>query len=384
MTALALLAALVCVAGLVQAMYGAGLVANFVGRPPATPRQPHPITVLKPLHGDEPLLEEALATLCQQDYSAFQIVCGVQDPADPAIRIVERLRERFPSVDIALVVDPTPHGSNRKVANLINMLPSAKHNILAIADSDLHVRPGYLADLVATLERPNVGLATVLYTGLPATPSMPRLLGATSITHGFLPGATMARAMGRQDCLGATMCLRRETLERIGGLPALADHLADDNVLGQLVRRLGLRVELADTIVATTVPENSLGALFRHELRWARTIKALEPVGFALSALQYPLFWAAAAVLLSGLAAWSIAMFLGTWAIRALAATWIDWALRGKLESLASPAPIVLLPLRDILSVVTMLASHAGKQVDWRGHTMQATGFSASEGPSRR
>ena len=83
----------------------------------------------------------------------------------------------------------------------------------------------------------------------------PARLGATQITHGFLPGAVLARAIGRQDCLGATMCLRRRDLERIGGLQALVDHLADDNVLGRRIAGLGLRVALADTVPLTTVPE---------------------------------------------------------------------------------------------------------------------------------
>ena len=131
--------------------------------------------------------------------------------------------------------------------------------------------------------------------GLPASQAGSRLagrFGATQITHGFLPGAVLARALGRQDCLGATMCLRRQDLDRIGGFHALVDHLADDNVLGRRIAALGLRVALADTVPLTTVPEASLRALFRHELRWARTIRALEPAGFAASVLQYPLAWA--------------------------------------------------------------------------------------------
>ena len=66
---------------------------------------------------------EALATLCRQDYPDLQIVFGVQDAADPAIAVVRRLQARFPHVHIALVIDPTLHGRNRKVSNLINMMP---------------------------------------------------------------------------------------------------------------------------------------------------------------------------------------------------------------------------------------------------------------------
>jgi ceramide glucosyltransferase len=357
-----------------------------------------PVTVLKPLHSDEPLLEEALASVCRQDYPTWQVVFGVQDRADTALPVVRRLRARFSDRDIAVVVDPTPHGPNRKVANLINMLPAAKHDVLVIADSDVHVAPDWLRRLVAALEGPGVGVVTTVYTGLPVHGPLPPTpfrkgrgseyrpppplagggwgegamasLGAMQINQYFLPGALLARAMGRQDCLGATMMLRRETLERVGGFPALVYHLADDNVLGRLVQRLGLTVALADTVPATTVPETTLRALWRHELRWARTIRALVPVQFASSVLQFPLAWAALAVLLAGGEPWLLAWFALAWGARALTARGIDKAL-----ALANRTPLWLLPLRELMSVAVMAASYAGRRVDWRGHTMQAEGF---------
>jgi ceramide glucosyltransferase len=187
--------------------------------------------------------------------------------------------------------------------------------------------------------------------------------------------------MGRQDCLGATMGLSRQTLERIGGFQALADHLADDNVLGRRVAALGLRVVLARTVPLTTVPEVRLAALFRHELRWARTIRALEPAGFAASVLQYPLAWALLTVLLAAGAPWSVGLFAAAWLLRALAARLVDAALaplwcdprtEGDAAGLAFRCPLWLLPLRDVLSVAVMLASYGGRRVDWRGHGLHA------------
>jgi ceramide glucosyltransferase len=283
------------------------------------------------------------------------------------------------------VVYPTHHGPNRKVANLINMLPAAKYDVLVIADSDLHAAPNYLRLLASALREPGTGLVTTLYSGLPAPPRRPSrapreggwrggglapVLGAIQINQYFLPGALLARATGRQDCLGATMSLRRETLERIGGLPALVDHLADDNVLGTLVQRLGLKVALADTVPATTVPETTLAALWHHELRWARTIRTLVPVQFAASVLQYPLAWAALAVVLAQGALWSVTWFAAAWLVRAFAARGIDRAL-----ALANRTPIWLLPLRELMSVAVMAASYTGRNVDWRGHTLQAEGY---------
>jgi ceramide glucosyltransferase len=308
------------------------------------------------------------------------VVFGVQDLADTALPVVRRLQGRFPDCDLAVVVDATEHGPNRKVANLINMLPAAKYDVLVIADADVHVAADWLRRVVAALEAPGVGLVTTVYTGLPGggphPPSPSRkgrgsgYLGAMQINQYFLPGALLARAMGRQDCLGATMALRREMLERIGGFAALVKHLADDNVLGRLVQGLGLRVALADTIPATTVAESSLGALWRHELRWARTIRALEPVPFAASVLQYPLVWALLVVLVSGGAPWALGWFAVAWGIRAVIARGIDRVL-----GLANRTPLWLLPVRELMSVAVMVASYAGRRVDWRGHQMQAEGF---------
>ena len=359
--------------GALQMLAGWMATVSFTGRVANPPTKGMPITVLKPLHGGEPLLEEALTTLCEQDYPpGFQIVFGVADRADTAIPVVHALRTRFPDQDIDLVIDATRHGANPKISNLINMMPLARHGVLVIADSDSHARPGFLRHLTWALDRPGVGLVTTLYTGLPAFRTVANLLGVTQITHGFLPGVLLARVLGRQDCLGATMCLRRETLDRIGGLAALKDHLADDQVLGRLILGEGLDIALAGTIVAATVPERTVSALWRHELRWARTIRTLEPAAYAASVLQYPLFPAVLTVIASGFAAWAWLLFGIVWAIRAIAAIGIDRALAPMLGGLAFRCPLWLLPLRDLLSVAEWIASHAGRKVEWRGQTLRA------------
>lgn len=367
-------AAMVALAGIGQAIAGLLSVRRFAGDPGPAPSQARdrctPVTLLKPLHGDEPLLEQALASVCAQDYPHFQIVFGVQSHADPAIAVVRRLQQRFAGRDIVLVIDPTQHGRNRKISNLINMLPSARHDLLLIADSDLHCRPDYLERVVAAFASPEIGLVTTLYAGLAANASLAARLGASAINHGFLPGALLSRDLARQDCLGATMALRRETLAAAGGLHALVDHLADDNVLGELVRRRGLRIRIAATVPATTVPESRLAPLFTHELRWSRTILSLVPVQFALSSIQFPLFWSALAIALSGAAWWSLLLFAATWLARARVAGAIDAALGLVAAGHASPAPALLLPLRDALSMAVLLASYASDKVEWRGQMM--------------
>ena len=359
--------------GALQSVAGAYLTRRFARRRART-YEPHaPVTILKPLHGDEPLLTQALGSLCLQDYPpGYQIVFGVAEGSDAALTAVRVLGARFPNQDMTVVIDATRHGTNPKVGNLMNMLPAAKHDILVIADSDVHAPPGYLRRLTEAGDRLGVGLVTVLYQGRPWVRGLASSLGATQITHGFLPAALLGRFLGRRDCLGATMCLRRDMLTRIGGFDSLRDHLADDNVLGRLVRAQGFEVVLAETVVATTVPETTLLSLWRHELRWARTIRSLEPAGFAASVLQYPLFWAFLALTASWGGIWACGLLILVWAIRAFAAQWIDRSLADVTGGLAFRCPVWLLPLRDVFSAAVWAVAHFGRQVEWRGQTLDA------------
>lgn len=369
----ALALAALTLAGFVQAVVGWAAVVRFSRRPTARPAgavtRPA-ITVLKPLHDDEPMLEQALASFCAQDYPALQIVFGVQDQRDGAVAVVRRLMQRFPHVDIDLVVDATAHGVNRKVANLVNMFPYAKHDVLVISDSDMHAPAGYLASVADALASPGIGLVTSLYTGLPA-PSrlhgshLVQNLGAAYINQSFAAGALMARLLGRQDCMGATMALTRETLMRVGGLPGLSPFVADDAVLGMKVRALGQTVALAATVPATTVSEPTIAALFRHELRWARTIRAVEPLGFAASAIQFPAFWGLLTVAATAGAGWAWVLLAAAIALRAATGRDIERRIG------AVPTPLWLPPLRDVLSIAVLVAAYAGDEVAWRGHILR-------------
>ncbi len=361
--------------GLVAALAGMCAAIGFVRRTALPAAERPPISILKPLCGDEPLLEQALATFFRLDYPAFQLVFGVQDANDPALAMVARLRRRFPTVDMDVVVDPTLHGLNRKVSNLVNMLPQARHDVLVFADSDLHVPRDYLTRLADALAQPGVGLVTTLSAGRPGVMTLAAALGSMQISYAFLPGVLLSRLFGRQDCLGTTMALTRRTLGLAGGLAGLLDHLADDHVLGRRVQALGLRVQLASVITATTVSEKSFSALWTHELRWARTMGALEPMLFLGSALQYPLFWAGLAFVLSGGRVGFAGLFLTAWAARSLSVIGVACAIRHTpgASGLRRAALITaLVPLRDALSVAVLATSYCGDQVTWRGHVMRA------------
>lgn len=370
-------AALTALLGAVATRLGSALATRRQRLAAPVPWSRPPVTILKPLYGDEPSLEDALASFGRIAYPCFQLVVGVQDASDPALAAVERVRRRFPELALEVVVDPRIHGANRKVSNLINMLPAASHDLLVLSDSDLHVAPDYLDHLVAALEQPGCGLATTVCSGRAVGfggPSLAARLGAMQISHSFLPGVLLSRWLGREDALGTTMALHRRTLARAGGLDSLLPHLADDHLLGLQVRALGLSIGLAATVPVTTVMERSFTELWQHELRWARTIRALEPGAFLSSLAQFPLFWASLACLASGAAGWALALFGACWLVRITCAARLDQAAPGPGQRKPGLEwrECLLWPLRDVISAALVLASFCGSRVVWRGHVMHA------------
>jgi ceramide glucosyltransferase len=345
-------------------------------RPPRTSAQRPPVTLLKPLCGAEPGLYEHLRGFCQQDYPEYQIIFGVRDPADPARAVVERLIAEFPSLPIDVVVNPQQHGSNYKISNLINMLKVARYEMLVMADSDAFVGSDYLATVAAPLLNPKVGLVTCAYRGVP-TQSVWSRLGAMYINEWYVPSILLAWLFGYEGYVsGQTMCVRQDTLRAIGGLRAIADHLADDHRLGELVRGLGLRIVLSPYVVEGEHHEQDLKSLTRHELRWMRTIHILRPRSFRMIFLTFTFPLAVFGMLLGfaagslSIAAWAL---FGITAIVRLALHFVP-RLRSDRRLFAD---IWLLPVRDLLLCCVWFRSFFTSRVTWRGNEfdVDANGF---------
>lgn len=248
-----------------------------------------PVSVLKPLCGPEPGLYTNLRSFCQQDYPEYEIVFGVLDRRDPALAVVERLKAEFPSLPIEVVINPQQHGSNCKISNLINMVARARHDVLAMADSDACVEPDYLGIVTAPLRDEAVGLVTCVYRAVPTRRLFSRL-GAMYINEWYMPSVLVAWLFGYQGYVsGQTLCMRRDTLQAVGGLEAIANHLADDHQLGDRVRGLGLRIVLSPYMPSAEHHEPSFGSLTRHEVRWMRTLYVLRPRCFPLIFLSFSL-----------------------------------------------------------------------------------------------
>jgi ceramide glucosyltransferase len=239
------------------------------------------------------------------------------------------------------------------------MMRAVKHELLVIADSDVAPHDGYLDQAVEPFSDPAVGLVTFLYVGIPLPDTASRL-GAIGINHGFLPSALVARRLGRADgCFGATIALPAALLRKMGGFEAVADKLADDWELGAMVRKAGLKIAIAARPVALTVAERDLPALFDHEVRWGRTIAAVDRTSYIASVITQPVALTVLTVLVGGWH-WLPLLAVGAF-VRA-------WVVRAQEKALGLPkGSLADLLLRDLLSFVVFVTACCGKTVLWRG-----------------
>jgi ceramide glucosyltransferase len=236
-----------------------------------------------------------------------------------------------------------------------------RHDVVIISDSDIAVAQDYLSRTVAALYRPNVGLVTCLYRGS-ARGGLWARLASMAIDYHFLPDVLVGTRLGlARPCFGSTIALRRETLAAIGGFEAFLGYLADDYAMGEAVRGAGMRVAIPPFVVAHSCSEQSAGELLRHELRWARTVRAVSPLGYTGSVVTHPLPFALLAASLMGFGALALSLVAASIACRLVLQVQVDHTLRVSLNRWW------LGPVRDLLSFVVYVAGFFVSVVTWRG-----------------
>lgn len=340
-------------------------------RPPhaATP----PVSILKPVCGLDPQLEEAIASHLSLDYPDYEIIIGFQNAADPARRAVERLLAACPTANARTAVIETD-APNAKTGVLAGLARLARHGVLVVNDADIVVPPSYLRHVTAPLVRPEVGLVTCLYRARAA--SLPGCFEALGIATDFMPSALTAPWAGvREFGFGSTLCFRRTSLDSIGGFQAFGQYVADDYQLAARIGALGLRTVFAGIPVLTYLADPGWRDVWRHQLRWARAIRFSRPAGFAGLPITHAGLWA-----LLNLLAGNPGAAATLWLARAVMGAFAGFAILGHWPALLA-AP--LLPLWDFWAFAVWLAAWCGRTVWWRGRriTLERGGRIAGVAP---
>src|SRR5215475_14318936 len=341
-----------------------------------------PATIFKPVRGADAEAYENFASFCRQNYPEYQIIFGLREEGDPAAPIIRRLIADFPERDIELVISSDEVGHNAKVSNLQNMYAKAKHDVLLIADSDIRVGPDYLRRVMAPLRpqvgpqvspevrRPQVGMVTCLYRGTNAK-TFAGLLENIGVSSTFAPDVCSARALqGVKFAFGSTIAMRRETLERMGGFPALADYLADDFLLGSHAAKEGLEVVLSDCVVEHVSAPDTFAAMLRHQLRWARTVRVSRPWGYRGMILTHGVATALMATLAWGFSGFSLWLLAAT-----ILARFLPLFVVGVygLKDRALARYFWLAPIRDLIAFGVWAVGLVGDEIEWRGVRFRVT-----------
>lgn len=325
------------------------------------------VTMLKPVHGMEPKLFENLESFFKQDYPEFEIVIGARDAENAALQVAQRVREKYPNVASRVVLSGPPSWPNAKVFSLDKMVRESRNSYFVITDSDIVVEPDFLRRVIPPLLSPKTGLVTCLYRGIPAGDFW-SLLEALGMSVELPSGVLVADMMeGMRFALGAGMAVRKDALERIGGIVATADFYSDDFVLGNEIWKAGFEVELAQPGVGHVLLPRSWKESLGDQLRWMKSTRYSRPLGHIGTGLTYAMPFGVLGLLAGcavGMPALGISLLAVTFLNRVMQSVVIGGIVLGDAQAVKY---CWLYPLRDLLGFVTWVGSFTSRQFHWRG-----------------
>jgi ceramide glucosyltransferase len=333
------------------------------------------VTLLKPLKGCDETTADSLQSWFDQHYAGpMQILYGAADINDPVCEMVRELIQKNPGRDAQLVICGESLGANGKMSTLIQLEKSVKHELILVSDADVRVPPDFLVNMVALLRDDKTALVNCFYRlANPATLAM--RWEAVAINADFWSQALQAASLKPLDfALGAAVLVRRKALAEAGGFQPLANCLADDYQLGHRVAKNGCHIALCPLVVECWDAPMNWGEVWRHQLRWARTIRVCRPAPYFFSILSnatfWPLLWLVVSAASAAMAGPSLA---------ATACLLIRISLAQNLQRRFTPerklvSPFWLVPVKDLLQVLIWLGAFMGNTIEWRGQRMKLRG----------
>lgn len=316
-----------------------------------------PVSILKPVHGADPDFYYAIATHAAQDYPHFEILFAVGTMEDPAVPHIKRLMVAFPQVRIELI-EVSQTTLNPKVGALLELEKLARYDVLLVNDGDISVPQGYLRSIVGALQQPEVGMVTCTYRARSSTTA--GSFEALGVSTDFAPSTFVAPFVGVAEfAMGSTMLFRRADLQALGGFAKVADALADDYQLGVEMTRLGKKIHLSSVPVETALDAQSLGDVWQHQLRWARTIRVSRGglIGYLGLPATFASLWALVALLTGHY-----------WVAAVLLVMRLNVAIVGGLMAVGDRNVVWLLglvPIRDLFQVAVWVNGLWGNTVRW-------------------
>jgi ceramide glucosyltransferase len=297
-----------------------------------------------------------------QDYSgAVQILFGVADETDPVCNLVKDLIKAHPKLDAHLVICPEQLGTNAKVSSLVQLERIARHEVIIVSDADVRVPPDFLRQIVAPLASPETGLVNCFYR-LENPANLAMRWESFLVNAEFWSQVLQAQSLKPIDfALGAVMATTRKHLQSIGGFAGLVDYLADDYQLGHRIAQNGARIAISPVVVECWEAPAKWSQVWKHQLRWARTIRVCQPGPYFMSIISNSTLWAVLFLASNPALTWPLAA--GAIALRAV----LGFSIERKMTMRVSLTSLWMGPVSDLLKALIWLLSFVGNEVVWRG-----------------
>jgi ceramide glucosyltransferase len=328
-----------------------------------------PVTIFKPVHGMEEELAANLESFFQQDYPHYEVILGARDTDNPAVKIAEEIRSRYPHIPSRLIVSGPPAWPNAKVFSLDKMIAAASNSYFIISDSDVRVAPDFLRNTIPPLLDSKVGLVTCMYRGIPASDFW-SWLEALGLSVEMSSGVMVADMMeGMRFALGPAMAVRRDAIDAIGGIAAVADYYSDDFELGNRIWARNYKVILSHHIVRNVLTSRSPLRTLGDQLRWMKSTRYSRPAGHAGTGLTYAMPFGVLGLIVGGaLGHWvvGISLFVLACLNRMIQSVVVGWGVARDPRAIRF---CWLYPLRDLFGFVAWALSYTSRDFYWRGET---------------
>lgn len=247
------------------------------------------VSVLKPLKGLDDNLFDNLESICNQDYPEYEIIFSLQDYNDPAFKVAEKIKDKFPDKNITLHVERCNAGLNPKVNNLIHAYKIARHDYILISDSNVMVEKNYLKEIMTNMEDPDVGVVSNVIQGVGAR-SIGSALENLHLNSFVMGSVCFLDKFLKMPCVvGKSMLMRKEDIEAIGGFRSVKNVLAEDYIIGKKMQKSGKKVILSKHIIRNVNEYWGIRRFLNRHTRWGSSDgKSAEPAIFLnYSAMPY-------------------------------------------------------------------------------------------------
>jgi ceramide glucosyltransferase len=330
-----------------------------------------PVSVLKPVHGNEALLKENIESFFRQNYPQYEVLFAADEPDDLALPTIREICARYPHIPSRVLVTGQPPWPNAPNYCFHRLTEVAAHEILVTSDSDVQVGPNYLRAVVSPLLDPQVGAVTCLFRGKSAGGPW-AALDAIGQTVEFTAGVLIVNLFeGMKFGLGPTIALRKDSIARIGGYAACREYLSNDFVVGNFIHKAGFQVLLSSHVVDHVSPRMSFRQMCERQLRWAMGTRYSRPKGHLGTGLTFAVPYGVLGLVdasLLGHPSLGVALFAAA-LLNRMAECWIVgwWAARDPVARRA----VLLYPLRDLHGFIIWCASYLFKRSLWRDNSYE-------------